>query len=44
LAKSGFNSGNGVINSEFLFFDFGFGGATNLDDGDFAAEGSPACF
>lgn len=36
LGEGGFCGGYGVVDAEFLFVDFGFGGAADLDDCNFA--------
>ena len=42
FGKSGFRSSNGVVDAELFLVDFGFGGATNFDDGDFTEKGGGA--
>lgn len=39
FGESSFRSGHSVVDAEFLLVDFGFGSATDFDDGDFAKEG-----
>ena len=44
FGEGGLSGGYGVVYAELLFVDFGFGGATDFDDGYFAEEGGCALF
>lgn len=39
FGESGFRGSNSVVDAELFLVDFGFGSATDFDDGDFAEEG-----